>query len=47
MGYREDTTFVNHGGAPAVAEALTALFAEEGMEPFDPAPRVRKGSTSL
>jgi hypothetical protein len=43
MGYWENTTYVNHGSAPEVAEALTALFAREGMEQFDPPNRVRRG----
>lgn len=42
MGCWENTTYVNHGSAPEVAEALTALFAREGMERFHPPPRVRR-----
>lgn len=43
MGYWENTTYVNHGSALEVVEAMTALFAREGMQPFEPALRARRG----
>ncbi|WP_148415681.1 hypothetical protein [Noviherbaspirillum massiliense] len=37
MGYWANTTYINHGSVADVADVLTAMFAQEGMEPV-PAP---------
>jgi len=43
MGYWVNTTYVHHGDAEKVAEALAALFCAEGMRQiFAPAQRERK-----